>query len=145
MSSRHLARRIVLQTLYEWDFTGREGYWQKMMTNNFEEFNPDLDENEFAKELIQGIMDSFDELNKIIISAAPQWPLEKITVVDRNVLRIGLYELIFSDDDEVPPKVAINEAIELAKEFGGESSGKFVNGVLGTVYNEMKKDNEEEV
>ena len=77
------------------------------------------------------------ELNKIIEKAAPQWPIEQIAVVDRNVLRLGLYELLFGNRDEVPPKVAINEAIELAKSFGGESSGKFVNGVLGTVYREI--------
>ncbi len=142
MSSRHSARKVVLQTLYEWDFSGREGYWQKILTKNFEEFAPDLDEYEFAEDLIRGVIDNLKEVNSIIISAAPQWPLEKTTLVDRNVLRIGLYELIYGDEEEVPPKVAINEAIELAKEFGGESSGKFVNGVLGTVYKEMKKEEE---
>ena len=74
------------------------------------------------------------ELDKIIEKAAPEWPIEQITIIDRNVLRIGLYELLFSKKEEVPPKVAINEAIELSKSFGGENSGKFVNGVLGTVY-----------
>jgi N utilization substance protein B len=79
------------------------------------------------------------ELNKIIEKAAPEWPLDKITIVDRNVLRIGLFELMYADKESVPPKVAINEAIELAKSFGGESSGKFINGVLGTVFKEVKK------
>ena len=80
------------------------------------------------------------EIDDIIVKAAPEWPLEQITIVDRNVLRLGLFELIYENKEEVPPKVAINEAIELAKSFGGESSGKFINGVLGTVYNELTKD-----
>ncbi|MGM0439470.1 MAG: transcription antitermination factor NusB [Patescibacteria group bacterium] len=142
MSSRHLTRRIVLQTLYEWDFSNKEKNCGDVLDRNFSEFGPDLDEKEFAETILRGVLDNLEELNNIITTAAPQWPLEKTTIVDRNVLRIGLFELIYSDDEEVPPKVAINEAIELAKEYGGESSGKFVNGVLGTVYNEMKEENE---
>ncbi len=142
MSTRHLTRRIVLQTLYEWDFFNGEKIWLDILNKNFLEFGPDLDEREFAKNIIKGVLENFEEINNIITSAAPQWPLEKTTLIDRNVLRMGLFELIYSDDKEVPPKVAINEAIELAKEFGGESSGKFVNGVLGTVYKEMKEENE---
>ncbi len=143
MSSRHLTRRIVLQTLYEWDFSGKEKGCGTVLDKNFAEFAPDLNEKEFAEEILRGVLDNLEELNNIITTAAPQWPLEKTTIVDRNVLRIGLFELIYSDDGEVPPKVAINEAIELAKEFGGESSGKFVNGVLGTVYKEMKEEEDE--
>ena len=142
MSSRHLARRIVLQTLYEWDFSGKKKEPGPILDKNFTEFGADLDEDNFAESVLRGVLEHLEELNNIITSAAPQWPLEKTTIVDRNVLRIGLFELIYSDDGEVPPKVAINEAIELAKEFGGESSGKFVNGVLGTVYKEMKKEDE---
>lgn len=141
MSTRHLTRRIVLQTLYEWDFFEGEKEWSHILNNNFAEFAPDLKETEFARTIIKGVLKNFKTINHIITSAAPQWPLEKTTIIDRNVLRIGLFELIYCNDAEVPPKVAINEAIELAKEFGGESSGKFVNGVLGTVYKEMKKDN----
>ncbi len=144
MSSRHLTRRIVLQTLYEWDFSDNSKDCGAVLDKNFKEFGPDLDEREFAEDLIRGVLDNIDNLNNIITSAAPQWPLEKTTIVDRNVLRIGLFELIYSNDEEVPPKVAINEAIELAKEFGGESSGKFVNGVLGTVYKEMKNEEKDE-
>ncbi len=140
MSSRHLTRRIVLQTLYEWDFSGCKREWEPVLDKNFNEFEPELNEKDFAGEIIEGVIDNLKELNDIIVSAAPQWPLEKITIIDRNVLRIGLWELIYADDKEVPPKVAINEAIELAKEFGGESSGKFVNGVLGTVFKEMKEE-----
>lgn len=142
MSSRHLTRRIVLQTLYEWDFSDKEKDCGSVLDRNFDEFGPDLDEREFAENILRGVLKNLEELNNIITTAAPQWPLEKTTIVDRNVLRIGLFELIYSDNEEVPPKVAINEAIELAKEYGGESSGKFVNGVLGTVYNEMKEENE---
>ncbi len=143
MSSRHLARRIVLQTLYEWDFSKQERDWKEVLERNFNEFAPELKERDFAFNLSQGVLENLKELNGIIVSAAPQWPLEKTTVIDRNVLRMGLYELIYGDKEEVPPKVAINEAIELAKEFGGESSGKFVNGVLGTVYKEMKSQKED--
>ena len=78
-------------------------------------------------------------IDKIIAKAAPEWPIDQITIVDRNVLRIGLYELLYGNKEDVPPKVAINEAIELAKTFGGESSGKFINGVLGTVFSEIEK------
>ncbi len=141
MPSRHLTRRIVLQTLYEWDFSGMEKECEGIFKKNNDEFGPI--NQEFAANLINGVLKNIKELNDIIISAAPQWPLEKTTIIDRNVLRIGLYELIYSNDEEVPPKVAINEAIELAKEYGGESSGKFVNGVLGTVYKEMKEEENE--
>jgi len=96
-----------------------------------------LEEPEFVIGLVKGTIDHIAEIDPIIERVAPQWPLDQIAVVDRNVLRLGLYELMFGDRDAVPPKVAINEAIELAKSFGGESSGRFINGVLGTVYKEM--------
>ena len=79
------------------------------------------------------------EIDKIIAASAPQWPIDQISIIDRNVLRLGLYELLYGDKTAVPPKVAINEAIELAKSFGGENSGKFINGVLGTVYKEIEQ------
>ncbi|MEK7503749.1 MAG: transcription antitermination factor NusB, partial [Patescibacteria group bacterium] len=88
--------------------------------------------------LIKGVCKHLSQIDKIIEKAAPEWPLDQITIVDRNVLRIGLFELLYSNKEEVPPKVAINEAIELAKTFGGESSGKFINGVLGTVFKEIE-------
>lgn len=141
MPSRHLTRRIVLQTLYEWDFSDQEKDLDTVLNKNIKEFGPT--EDDFAKSLLDGVIENIKELNNVITSAAPQWPLEKTTIVDRNVLRMGLFELIYGDKEEVPPKVAINEAIELAKEFGGESSGKFVNGVLGTVYKEMKDEEDE--
>ena len=104
---------------------------------NLQEFAPGLDDNGFTKELVSGVLKKLQTIDDVIEKAAPEWPIGQIAIVDRNVLRIGLFELLFGDHTEVPPKVAINEAIELAKSFGGDSSGRFVNGVLGTVYREM--------
>lgn len=140
MGSRHLSRSIVMQSLYEWDFYGQKPKdLKKIVERNIKEFGPGLEEVGFIWSLIKGITSHLPQLNKIIEKAAPEWPIDKITIVDRNVLRIGLYELLYENKEEVPPKVAINEAIELAKSFGGESSGKFINGVLGTIYKEMGK------
>ena len=139
MSSRHLSRSIVMQSLYEWDFYNQDKDLKKIVERNIREFGPGLEETDFIWKLIQGVTSRLPQLNKIIGKAALEWPIERITIVDRNVLRIGLYELLYEDKKEVPPKVALNEAIELAKTFGGESSGKFINGVLGTVYREMEK------
>jgi len=132
MSNRHLARAIVLQSLYEWDFYGDGRDILQILARNLAEFAPELDEKAFAEMITKGILDHQEEIDNIIRRFAPDWPLEKITTVDRNVLRVGTFELLFNFD--IPSKVAINEAIELAKTFGGESSGKFVNGVLGAVY-----------
>lgn len=138
MANRHLSRSIVLQTLFEWDFnTLKTNEAVDALLRNIAEFADNSADLEFMKTLLSGIVAKVDDLNSIINKAAPEWPIEKISTVDRNVLRIGLYELLFSDRGEVPPKVAINEAIELAKSFGGENSGKFVNGVLGAVYKEI--------
>lgn len=127
-----------MQSLYEWDFKGcKKEELSEIVDRNIKEFASGVDDPSFIVQLIQGVVANFDKLNAIIEKAAPQWPLAQIAIVDRNVLRIGLYELLFGNRDEVPPKVAINEAIELAKSFGGDSSGKFVNGVLGTVYREI--------
>lgn len=144
MASRHLSRSIVMQSLYEWDFSGKKPEsLQKIVEKNIQEFGPGLEDQTFVWQLITGTVQHIDEINKIIEKAAPEWPLDQITIVDRNVLRIGLFELLFGNKEEVPPKVAINEAIELAKTFGGESSGKFINGVLGTVYKEINKEAEQ--
>jgi len=141
MASRHLSRSIVMQSLYEWDFFGREaGGLKKVTEKNIKEFEPGPESIEFIWQLIKKIEKHIPEIDKVIEKAAPEWPIEQINIVDRNILRIGLYELLFANKKEVPPKVAINEAIELAKAFGGESSGKFVNGVLGTVYKQIQKD-----
>ena len=111
----------------------------KIVEKNIKEYGPGLEDPAFVWQLVRGVKEHLPQIDKIIEKAAPEWPLEQITIVDRNVLRIGLYELLYSKKEEVPPKVAINEAIELAKSFGGESSGKFINGVLGTVYKEIEQ------
>lgn len=155
MASRHLARSIAMQSLFEWDFQKRnvpktgagatggvpekdERVLQEIVERNKQEFGPGLEEEYgFIDRLVSGTLEHLPKIDAIIEKAAPAWPIEQITAVDRAVLRLGLYELLMGNRDEVPPKVAINEAIELGKAFGGESSGKFVNGVLGTVYREI--------
>lgn len=138
MANRHLSRSVVLQTLFEWDFMKRSReVAEESLNRNILEFAPGMGDEPFMMKLLDGVISKQTDLDKIITKAAPEWPLEKISNVDRNVLRIGLYELLFSERGEVPPKVAINEAIELAKAYGGENSGKFVNGVLGAVYKEI--------
>ena len=135
MANRHLSRSIAIQSLYEWDFKGKNpAVLKKIVERNIKEFGPGLKDADFIWQLVNGVIENLEKLDKIIEKSAPEWPIDQITVVDRNVLRAGLYELLFGNRDEVPPKVAINEAIELAKTFGGESSGRFINGVLGTVY-----------
>jgi N utilization substance protein B len=145
MANRHLSRSIILQTLFEWDFLPQEQkeknsaneYLKQALIRNLREFAPGLEDDEFVFSLINRILIKQKTIDEIIEKAAPDWPIDKISVVDRNILRIGLTELLFGEKDEVPPKVAINEAIELAKTFGGENSGKFINGVLGAVYKEL--------
>ncbi len=145
MANRHLSRSIVLQTLFEWDFAvSKELDPKEMLQRNTEEFGPGLDDFNFMYGLLDGILKKKAVIDEVIEKAAPDWPIEKISVVDRNILRIGLYELVFGDREQVPPKVAINEAIELAKNFGGENSSKFVNGVLGGVYKEMGEPGKDE-
>jgi len=139
MSSRHLSRSIAMQSLYEWDFSNKKKDLKEVVEKNIKEFGPGLEDKSFIWQLVVGVVEHLPQINQIIEKAAPQWPIEQINVVDRNILRIGLYELLFGDKKAVPPKVAINEAIELAKGFGGEASGKFVNGVLGTVFKETEK------
>ncbi len=139
MASRHLSRSIVMQSLYQWDFSNKKGDLKSIAKENIKEFGPGLEKTDLVWSLIEGIQKHLTKLDKVIEKAAPEWPIEQITIVDRNILRIGLYELLYGNKDEVPPKVAINEAIELAKSFSGENSGKFVNGVLGTVYKQIKK------
>ena len=138
MASRHLSRSIAMQSLYEWDFSGKKPeVLNQIIERNVKEFGPGLEDVSFIWQLVTGVVQHLKGLDKIIEKAAPEWPINQITVVDRNVLRIGLFELIYGKKEEVPPKVAINEAIELAKNFGGESSGKFINGVMGTVFKQM--------
>ncbi|MFW0862655.1 MAG: transcription antitermination factor NusB [Candidatus Komeilibacteria bacterium] len=136
MSNRHLARTLSLQTLFQWDFNEQKENIDDILAYNFKEFAVDFDDDGFSKDLVKGVVKNIEEINKLIIKFAPEWPLDQITTSDRNCLRIGIYELKF--DQTIPPKVAINEAIELAKTYGGESSGKFINGVLGSIFKEME-------
>jgi N utilization substance protein B len=128
-----------MQSLYEWDFSGKKpGALEKIVKKNIKEFGPGMESEDFIWQLINGVVEHLSKIDKIIEKAAPEWPVEQITIIDRNVLRLGLFELLYIKKEEVPFKVAINEAIELAKTFGGESSGKFINGVLGTVYKQIE-------
>lgn len=146
MANRHLSRSVVLQTLFEWDFrnysnTGAE----ESLERNMNEFAPSAGDLPFMAELLRGVIERKPDLDLVIEKAAPEWPLARIALVDRNVLRLGLFELLFADREKVPAKVAINEAIELAKSFGGENSGRFVNGVLGAVYKELGEPGKDEI
>ena len=164
MASRHIARSIVMQVLYELDFWCKEGEFSlqksklykdkdKMVDKNVKEFAPELQDKSFITKLLDGVLKKQEKIDAVIDKSTPDWSMDQLAVVDRNVLRMGIYELLWGDRNEVPPKVAINEAIELAKTYGGESSGKFVNGVIGAIYKEIgepqkgqksKKKNEDE-
>ncbi|KKU48078.1 transcription antitermination factor NusB [Candidatus Uhrbacteria bacterium RIFCSPLOWO2_12_FULL_46_10] len=144
MANRHLSRTVAMQTLYEWDFShplsagagnNNEAEILALADRNLKEFAPEFDDQGFVHSLILGVLQNQAAIDKYIERYAPEWPIDQITIVDRNILRLGVFELIFGK--EVPAKVAINEAIELAKTFGGESSGRFVNGVLGAIYKEI--------
>jgi len=128
-----------MQSLYEWDFWGvfSQERLKEILDRNIGEFAPGIPESAFIFSLADQVFEHKSAIDTIIEKCAPEWPLAQITIVDRNVLRLGIAELLYGDKKEVPPKVAINEAIELAKTFGGESSGRFINGVLGTIYKEM--------
>jgi len=133
MSNRHIARSIAMQALYEWDFRNKPtAVLPAIVEHDLEEFGTGLKDKEFSKEIVDGVIINLEEIDKTISHYAPAWPIEQITVIDRSILRIGIYELKFCKDN-IPPKVAINEAIELAKEFGNPTSPKFINGVLGTI------------
>jgi len=145
MANRHLSRSVVLQTLFEWDF--RSYSLQQVhdaLIRNIKESAPVASDVSFMETVLKGTVERVKDLDLVIQKAAPEWPLERIALVDRNVLRLGLYELLFGDRDTVPAKVAINEAIELAKHFGGDNSGRFVNGVLGAVYKELGEPGKDE-
>jgi N utilization substance protein B len=146
MANRHLSRSVVMQTLFEWDFRSlSESDAGEALVRNANEFAPKAGDTPFMADLLRGIISRRADLDLFIEKAAPEWPIARIAMVDRNILRLGLYELLFSDRGQVPAKVAINEAIELAKSFGGDTSGKFVNGVLGAVYKELGEPGKDEV
>lgn len=142
MANRHLARTVAMQSLFEWDFNNQQLDLDETIKRNLEQFAPGLDDVDFAYKLARGVHEQIADIDKVIIETAPEWPIDQITVVDRNVLRLGIYELMFLKD--VPPKVAINEAVEIAKTFGGENSGKFINGVLGTLYKTLPETEQEQ-
>ncbi len=145
MANRHLARSIVLQTLFEWDTTHvPDSETAAILARNVAEFGSDDVDRPFTDQLLAGVIAKKDDIDLIIEKAAPEWPLDRIAPLDRNILRLGLYELLFADRAQVPAKVAINEAIELAKTFSGDSSGRFVNGVLGAIYKELGEPGKDE-
>jgi N utilization substance protein B len=134
-SNRHLGRIVALQTLYEQDFR-REALDDsfdlgEVLARNIERYRETIDDKDFIEQLVHGVDAHQEEIDEVVRPIAPEWPIEQIARIDRIILRIGVYELLYEQD--VPPKVAINEAVELAKAFGGDNSSKFVNGVLGTV------------
>ena len=143
MSNRHLSRTIAMQTLYEWDFNHRSQKLQEVLEHSIHEQGVGLQDTSFIEALVKGVTKNLKDIDEIITKHAPDWPIDKMTVVDRNVLRLGIYELQFTEN-KIPPKVVINEAIEMAKTFGGDSSGKFVNGVLGAIYGKMEQEAPEE-
>jgi len=138
MATRHLIRTVVLQTLYEWDFYNQKINLKEIFERNLKEFAPDIDEPDFAWKILNGISNHLEDIDEVIKKAAIGWPMDRIDLIDRNILRIGLYELLYADKNEVPPKVAINESVEMAKNFGGINSSKFINGILGSVYKEIE-------
>ena len=137
-ANRHLGRIVALQTLYEQDFRhdvkDESLDLSKVLDRNIERYAETIDDQKFVRELVAGVAARSAEIDQIIGPVAPEWPVEQIARIDRVILRIGIFELLFTD--AVPPKVAINEAVELAKAFGGDNSSKFINGVLGTIYKE---------
>lgn len=140
MSNRHLARTVAIQSLFEWDFRGQNNNDLEAITKkNLTNLAPGLPDQKFIFDLVDGVKENLEAIDKTIVTYAPEWPLDQITIVDRNILRIGIFELTIASD--IPPKVSINEAIELAKTFGGSGSGKFVNGVLGSIYKDMVDEN----
>ncbi len=149
-SNRHLGRVVALQTLYEYDFRRSLSELEldddivDILQRNIKVYADNFDETDFVQDLVSGVMSHQNQIDEMIVQAAPEWPLDQIAKIDKAVLRLSLYELMIKR--EVPPKVAINEAVELAKAFGGDNSSKFVNGVLGTIYRasdfyEPEKDN----
>jgi len=137
--NRHLSRIIILQSLYEWDF--RQTNPIEVVSRNVQAFKKEVD-LDFIDKVLKGIIEKNKKIDEKIQNAAPEWPLAQIAPIDKNILRIAIFELLFCDD--VPPKVAINEAVELGKAFGSDNSSKFINGVLGTLFRSSDKYKKEE-
>lgn len=136
-SNRHLGRIVALQSLYEYEFRVQAEDASvdidEILGRNLDRYKEEIDDTTFVSELVHGVTEHQTELDDQIRPMAPEWPLEQIARIDRNILRLGLFELLHRAE-QVPPKVAINEAVELAKAFGSDNSSKFINGVLGTAY-----------
>lgn len=128
--NRHLSRVIIMQTLYEWDFRPKADM-EEIKKRNIENYHEDID-SKYIDDTIDNVIKHKEDIDKQITIAAPEWPIEQIAAIDKTILRIAIYEILHNKD--IPPKVAINEAVELGKTFGGDNSSKFINGVLGTVY-----------
>jgi len=143
MANRHVGRAIAMQTLYQADFNNNLSFkeTENILDYQIVEISSGYENTDFVNHLVKNVIEHQEQIDAIIEKYAVEWPLEKITLVDRNILRIGVWELVF--DDSIPPKVSINEAIEIAKTFGGDSSGKFVNGVLGAIFADYKEELEE--
>ena len=141
-SNRHLCRIIALQSLYEYDFRNSLDIDElttdidEVLDRNIEVYKDAIEEADFIRDLVLGTIKNQEKIDAMIVPAAPEWPLDQIAKIDRSILRMSIYELLIKKD--VPPKVAINEAVELAKEFGGDNSSKFINGVLGTIFRQSE-------
>lgn len=141
-SNRHLGRIVALQSLYEYEFRHTPDLpvdMVEVVARNMERYKDDIGDTEFVDRLINGVLEQVDTLDEKLQPLAPDWPLAQVARIDRNILRMGLYELLYLQSD-VPPRVAINEAVELAKSFGSDNSSKFINGVLGTAYRTLVED-----
>lgn len=142
MSNRHLARAISMQSLYQWDFRGKpSAAIPAIVEQCAQEFGVGLTDNlAYIEQTVEAVIERLEEIDAEIARYAENWPIAQMSIVDRNILRIGVYEMKMSD--QIPAKVAINEAIELAKNYGGPTSGKFVNGILGAMYNDLKEEDQ---
>lgn len=145
-SNRHLGRIIALQSLYEYEFREQCGdttaSLDEVLARNVERYEKTIDDKEFVVHIVHGVLKLREQLDAIIQPIAPEWPIDQIARIDRTILRMAIYELT-ECADIVPPKVAINEAVELAKAFGSDNSSKFVNGVLGTAYRTLIEEPED--
>lgn len=138
-SNRHLGRIVALQTLYEYDFRHTDEspvVVTEVIDRNLERYKDEIGDTKFVQGLVAGVIDNLTDLDAKLQPLAPDWPLEQVARIDRNILRVGLYELLYCAST-VPARVAINEAVELAKSFGSDNSSKFINGVLGTAYRSL--------
>ena len=139
-SSRHLSRAIVMQSIFEWEFRDKKENWEDCLKRNAKEANISDESLAFSNELTLGIINNIEKIKEDLTKYAPEWPLSQISPVDRATLYLGIYELKYANKEDIPPIVAINEAIEISKEFGGLNSSKFVNGVLCSILSSLYPD-----